>query len=116
MRRLPTYSYARIWYVVERIPAGSVATYGDVARAAGLPGRARAVGYALHALPPGMDVPWHRVINSRGEISLSGDAAQEQRRRLRTEGVVVHGLRLNLEAFRWTRGRRKQRPEAAWRR
>jgi methylated-DNA-protein-cysteine methyltransferase related protein len=112
MKRRSTYSYARIWKVVERIPAGSVATYGDVARAAGLPGMARAVGYALHALPPGMDIPWHRVINSRGEISLSGDAAEEQRRRLRREGIPVQNLKLDLDACRWTAGRGRRHPDA----
>jgi methylated-DNA-protein-cysteine methyltransferase-like protein len=102
MKRRRTYSYARIWRAVERIPAGAVATYGDVARAAGLPGSARAVGYALHALPLGMRVPWHRVINSCGKISLSGKAAVEQRRRLRAEGIPVRGMRIDLEGYRWT--------------
>ena len=59
-------SHNRIFEVVRRIPAGRVLTYGDVAALAGLPGHARLVGYALHALPPGTTVPWHRVINARG--------------------------------------------------
>ena len=106
MKRTPAYTYARIWRVVERIPAGYVATYGDVARGAGLPGRARSVGYALHALPPGIEIPWHRVINGRGTLSLSGQAAREQVRRLRGEGIPVVGMRVNLKAHRWRRGNR----------
>src|SRR5262245_56163653 len=61
-------SYRRIYAVVERIPRGRVATYGHVARLAGMAGHARQVGYALHALRPDEPVPWHRVINARGEV------------------------------------------------
>ena len=63
---------ARIYAVVRRIPRGTVATYGQVAERAGYPGHARQVGYALHALPPGTTVPWHRVINASGEVSARG--------------------------------------------
>src|SRR5262245_154669 len=65
-----TMSRARIYAVVRRIPKGRVATYGQVAALAGYPGHARQVGYALSALPSGTALPWHRVINARGEISL----------------------------------------------
>ena len=68
---VPTYS--RIYAVVRRIPRGRVATYGQVAELAGLPGHARQVGYALHALPRGTTVPWHRVLNARGALSLIHD-------------------------------------------
>ncbi|MDQ3283053.1 MAG: MGMT family protein, partial [Acidobacteriota bacterium] len=61
--------YERIWSVVRRIPRGRVATYGQIAELADLEGPARQVGYALHNLPEPSDVPWHRVINARGEIS-----------------------------------------------
>lgn len=101
MKGTSAYTYARIWSVVERIPAGCVATYGDVARGAGIPGRARSVGYALHALPPGIEIPWHRVLNSHGTISLSGHAAHEQARRLRGEGIPVVKMRVDLNAYRW---------------
>lgn len=77
-----------IWNAVRAIPRGRVATYGQVAEAAGLRGRARLVGRALAGLPPNHDVPWHRVINSRGEISLSGSAGETQRVRLIREGVA----------------------------
>ncbi len=61
---------AAIYNAVRSIPSGRVANYGLVAQAAGLPGQARLVGYALHRLPDDSDVPWHRVVNVRGEISL----------------------------------------------
>jgi methylated-DNA-protein-cysteine methyltransferase-like protein len=82
-----------------------VATYGQVAKAAGLPGHARQVGYAMAALPDGSDVPWHRVLNARGEVSRrSGGRAFEhiQRALLEAEGVTfdAHG-RVDLSRFRW---------------
>lgn len=95
--------YQAIYATVAAIPAGHVASYGAVARAAGLPGQARLVGYALHALPPGSAIPWHRVINARGELSLPADGAGEhQRQRLEEEGVEF-GLRgrVNLARHGW---------------
>src|SRR5688572_28364331 len=83
-------SRTRIYDVVRRIPRGRVATYGDVARAAGLPGHARQVGYALAALEADTDVPWHRVVNAQGRVSeRRGDRSVEelQRSLLRAEGV-----------------------------
>src|SRR5947208_3736822 len=62
-------AYQRIYNVIRRIPAGRVATYGQVAELAGLAGRARQVGYALHALPDHTSLPWHRVVNAGGGIS-----------------------------------------------
>ncbi len=95
-------SYERIYRAVRRIPRGKVATYGDVARMAGLPGRARQVGYALHALPEGSAVPWHRVINAAGRISLPMVGhGTEQRLRLLAEAVRVdEGGRVKLTAYR----------------
>ncbi|MBA3260037.1 MAG: MGMT family protein [Gemmatimonadales bacterium] len=80
---------ARIYAVVRRIPSGRVATYGQVAELAGLPGHARQVGYALNALPAGTTVPWHRVLNARGEVSLRAEPGAElsQRMLLEREGV-----------------------------
>jgi methylated-DNA-protein-cysteine methyltransferase related protein len=80
-----------IWDVVARIPRGSVSTYGDVARAAGLPGRARLAGRALKHLPDGMHLPWHRVVGAGGKIAFppGSSAHREQARRLRGEGVAV---------------------------
>ena len=64
-------SYQRIYAVVRRIPEGRVATYGQVASLAGLAGQARQVGYALHALPDGTAVPWHRVVKDRKSTRLN---------------------------------------------
>ncbi|MEE9383831.1 MAG: MGMT family protein [Nannocystaceae bacterium] len=93
--------YQPYYDAVCHIPSGHVATYGQVAEIAGRPGRARQVGYALHALPPDTDVPWHRVVNTRGEISLATrEGRREQRRRLRAEGVVFGTKsRIDLERF-----------------
>ena len=93
----------RIWQVVALIPAGKVATYGDVARMAGLPGAARRVGAALRALPQNTRIPWHRVINAQGRISLpEGSRSQyTQRERLEAEGIVFsRSNRIDLARFR----------------
>jgi methylated-DNA-protein-cysteine methyltransferase-like protein len=94
---------ARIYEVVSRIPKGKVATYGQVATLAGMRGHARQVGYALHDLPEGSSVPWHRVINARGEISPRGVSGSDesQRRRLEAEGVDFDSARIHLARFRW---------------
>ena len=80
-----------IWDVVARIPRGRVSTYGDVARDAGFPGRARRAGYALKHMPDGMNLPWHRVVGAGGKIVFppQSTAYREQTRRLRGEGVAV---------------------------
>ena len=100
-------SYERIWAVVRRIPAGRVATYGQVARAAGFGGAARLVGYALHALPEGeRRVPWQRVLNAHGRISPRAFPGAEgvQRRLLEREGVRFDAReRVDLARFGWRR-------------
>lgn len=98
-------SRQRIYAVVKRIPRGRVATYGQVALLAGLPGQARQVGYALSALHDGSRIPWHRVVNARGEISLrrdGGGAAVLQGLLLKREKVRL-GARgcIRLDLFRW---------------
>ena len=100
-------NYDKIYAVVRRIPAGTVATYGQVARIAGLPGHARQVGYALHALGDGTDVPWQRVISAKGEVSprAEPDWALYQRQLLEEEGVVFdEGGRVDLSEVRWQSG------------
>ena len=85
-----TSAYARIYAVVRRIPRGRVATYGEVAAAAGFPHAPRLAGYALYALPPGSPLPWHRVVGAGGRLTLarlSPDGALTQRMRLEREGV-----------------------------
>ena len=97
-------SYARIYAVTRRIPRGRVATYGQVAALAGLPGHARQVGYALHAMATEQAVPWHRVINARGEVSRRSDPGDDipQRVFLEREGVVFDAAgRVDLERFQW---------------
>jgi len=92
--------YRRIWDVVAGIPDGCVLNYGEVARLAGLPGRARLVGRALGLAPKGMKLPWHRVVNAQGQISFKPDGAKYRRQRelLEAEGVeFVDGV-IDLEA------------------
>lgn len=99
-------NYLRIYDVVRRIPRGRVATYGQVAELAGLEGHARQVGYALHALPSSIDIPWHRVINARGEVSprSGGDSHELQRLLLESEGVHFDARgRTDLKKHRWKR-------------
>ena len=78
-----------IWEVVCAIPRGQVSTYGAVARAAGLPGRARLAGFALRMAPDGVNLPWHRVVGAGGRIVFPKSSPQhrEQAQRLRAEGV-----------------------------
>jgi methylated-DNA-protein-cysteine methyltransferase-like protein len=77
-----------------RIPKGRVATYGEVARAAGYPGAARQVAWALHNAKGG--IPWHRVLGAGGNIRLPGHAGLEQRTRLQAEGVAFRGSRVDM--------------------
>ena len=96
-----------IWQVVALIPPGKVATYGDVARHAGLAKAARRVGRALKLLPKGSKIPWYRVLNAQGRISLpEGSASQyTQRERLEAEGIVFRGNKIvDLKQFRWDPG------------
>ncbi len=97
-------AYLRIWNVTRRIPRGKVSTYGAIARLAGFRGQARLGGYALHNLPPGADIPWQRVINARGMVSLPGIAGTRQRALLEKEGVAFRGNRVDLSRFGWPRG------------
>ena len=97
-------SYQRIYAVVRRIPEGRVATYGQVASLAGLAGHARQVGYALHALPKGTAIPWHRVVNANGGISLRSMPGGElvQRGLLEREGIRLDPRgRVPLARVRW---------------
>jgi len=101
----PGSTHERIRAVVARIPRGRVATYGQVARLAGLPGHARLVGYALSALPEGSTLPWHRVVNAKGRISMRSTGSGMdvlQRLRLKRERVSFdrRGV-ISLVKFRW---------------
>ena len=97
-------SYKRIYAVVSRIPKGRVATYGQVAILARLPRQARLVGYAMHALPADSDVPWHRVVNAAGKISIRGDGLghdELQAQLLGREGVRFVDGAIPLARYRW---------------
>lgn len=92
----------RIWQIVAAIPSGCVTTYGDVARLVGSPRAARQVGGVLSRLPEGTTLPWHRVVNRHGMISLQGDQQIRQRDALEAEGIVVSDAgELDLETYRW---------------
>ena len=91
----------RIWLIIAAIPYGHVATYGQVADLAGLSNAARTVGQVLSHLPTGTKLPWHRVVNARGEISLTGAQATPQKKLLVQEGVTVTRKRVNLAEFGW---------------
>jgi len=90
-----------IWHVVCAIPRGHAATYGTVARAAGLPGRARQAGFALRVAPKELNLPWHRVVGAGGRIAFPQSTRQhkEQARRLRAEGVQVKNGRADAAAL-----------------
>lgn len=91
---------------VRRIPKGKVATYGDVAYAAGFPGAARQVVWALHS---SSGVPWQRVVGAGGKILLTGEHAFEQRMRLESEGVTFHGPRVDMKSHHHSFFKRKKK-------
>ncbi len=90
-----------IWHVVCAIPRGRVSSYGAVARAAGLPGRARQAGFALRVAPKALNLPWHRVVGAGGRIVFpkSSREHKEQARRLHAEGVSVENGRVARSAI-----------------
>ena len=94
-----------IYAATRKIPPGRVATYGQVAEMADLPGNARQVGYALSCLPEDSDVPWHRVVNAKGEISqraFSFGCEELQRELLEQEGVTsMANGRISLRNYRY---------------
>ncbi len=92
-----------IWQVLASIPQGKVTAYGQIAKLCGYPGYARYVGHTLKQLPHGTSLPWHRVINAKGQISfpVGSDAYQMQRRRLEQEGVVFEGEKIRLKHYQW---------------
>lgn len=102
-RQSPTYE--AIYAIVRQIPPGKVATYGQVAQLANLPGQARLVGYALYRVGAESDVPWQRVINAKGEISESpfrNGTDYLQRSLLEQEGILFNAAgKINLRDYRW---------------
>ena len=99
--------YALVWGIAKRIPRGRVATYGQLAALLGMPRRARQIGYALSVTPENMKIPWHRVVNAQGRISLrlkhwESGSDDLQRILLEAEGVTFDDSgRIDLKKFRW---------------
>lgn len=95
--------YAKIWHTVQLIPLGKIASYGQIADLAGLPGRARLVGKSLGYVPKNMNVPWHRVLRSNGQIAFSAGSEQSQKQigLLQQEDVAVFNNRVKLSLFQW---------------
>jgi methylated-DNA-protein-cysteine methyltransferase-like protein len=108
-------TYARLYAIVGAIPRGRVATYGQIATLAGLPHAPRVAGYALHALPEGSPIPWHRVVAAGGRLSLARldpDSALTQRLRLEKEGVRFDARgRVDLERSGWKPRARPRSPK-----
>lgn len=103
--------YTKVYEIVALIPVGKVATYGQIARIVGLPCTPRMAGWALRATPAGLDIPWQRVINARGEISRDFREAEArlQRQLLEAEGIDFDERgRLSLGRFQW------EGPDSAW--
>ncbi len=102
-RTHPALNHAAIYALVRKIPCGKVATYGQIARILGWPRHARQVGYALAATPENIKIPWHRVVNAQGRISLrlthwQSGSDDLQRILLEAEGIVfLPGGRINLK-------------------
>ena len=88
--------FAAFWRTIRAVPRGKVATYGDIAYAAGYPGAARQVAWALHA--HGHELPWQRIVGAGGRILLGGESGFEQRMRLEQEGVRFLGLRVDMKS------------------
>ncbi len=92
----------RVFHVVAAIPFGQITTYGDIARLIGSPRAARQVGGVLKRLPEGSTLPWYRVINRHGEISLVGEDYLRQKNALLAEGIEISPAgRIDLQQYRW---------------
>ena len=100
--------FSRLLATVRKIPRGRVCSYGGVARAAGHPGAARQVVWALHS-PTATGLPWHRVVGAGGHIRLPGESGLEQRFRLEAEGVSFRGNRVDMDKHEWPFSSRKRK-------
>ena len=99
----PPFTPTEVWYLLSRIPRGRVVTYGQLADMAGARGYARVVGNILKQLPAGTELPWHRVINSKGQLSFPPESARyhEQKKRLEAEGVRILNGKINFSVYCW---------------
>ena len=95
--------YAKIWRTVQLIPFGKVASYGQIADLAGLPGRARLVGKSLSVVPKDMQVPWYRVLRCDGQIAFPTGSQQSQTQigLLQQEDVAIFNNRVKMSLFQW---------------
>lgn len=92
----------QVYTSVKHIPAGYVATYGDIAKMAGMPSYSRHVGKVLSRLPKDSTLPWYRIINSKGEISLQGERGEYQKKCLQHEGILVSEKgKISLKKYRY---------------
>lgn len=91
----------QVFACIYQVPVGKVATYGDIAKLAGMPSNARQVGKILSNLPADTKLPWYRIVNSQGKISLQGDRGDYQRQQLAAEGILLsaHGT-ISLRTYR----------------
>ena len=96
----------RIWHTIALIPEGYVTSYGKIADLAGLPGRARYVGYCLRNVPASLTLPWHRVLRSNGQIAFRAGTSQAdtQCELLAEEQILVQNNRVNLKLYGWEPG------------
>ena len=96
-------SKQRVYAILASVPLGKVVTYGQLAELAGLARAARQMGQLLHRLPKDTDLPWHRVVNASGKISLPENSPGHslQRVRLEEEGIVFHNNKIRLKEFQW---------------
>jgi methylated-DNA-protein-cysteine methyltransferase-like protein len=94
-------AWTPVYRLVKTIPRGRLITYGQLARALGLRGGARAAGRAMAASPSGHGIPWHRVVGAGGRLLPRDPYASLQRRLLESEGVHFHGARADLAKHRW---------------
>jgi methylated-DNA-protein-cysteine methyltransferase-like protein len=92
-------SQERVWQIVHQIPKGKVATYGQIAKLAGIPSHSRLIGRILSGLPKNTRLPWHRVLNSQGLIT--NPARERKQERLEKEGVTLINGRVSLRVYGW---------------
>ena len=94
---------SRVFTVLAAVPSGTVVTFGQLAKLAGLPNWARQVGHILGNLPRDTQLPWHRVINAAGKISLGEESQgfKKQKARLQREGIVFNNNRVSLKEYNW---------------
>ena len=95
-----------LYILLSKIPQGRLATYGQLAKMAGYPGLARWVGRVLSQLPDDTELPWHRVVAASGRLSLPQNTrgGDEQRQRLRLEGIFIEQDRVKLANYQWQPG------------